>query len=198
MVIILPLDIDEPARAHPHAIIVTWCWLALAASIFLVDRLVALDLSYGFNQMPDLMISAVTYVVASWSCYADKELFSPLQLWSYMLVQPVWWQALIDLALLVVVARTIERALGSLALCVLTLTLGAMAATLYMLIAIGPVLVGGRGVLLALCGVLLARQPLAQVRMGLGYWFVVMVGWRMIGTIPLLSLTAVAILGCSC
>ncbi len=177
MVVITPIQVTNIPPAPDRSTPVIWIWLSLVLSLFVVEKIVVLDYTYGFNLLPKQFFTAITFVVASWSCYSDSALFAPWQLWSHVIVHQSWWQLAIEIALIVVIGRTLERALGTLAMGMALLTLAPMSATLFLLVGGNSILVGGHGLCLSMLGVAVGRYPRALVQWGLGYWLIIVVGY---------------------
>jgi membrane associated rhomboid family serine protease len=177
MIVLVPVaftgNMPLPERSTP----VVWVWLALVVALFVLERVVVLDQHFVLHLLPAQVFAGVTFVVASWGCYSDSALFAPWQLWSHILVHPSWWQLGIEIVLMLVIGRAVERMLGSVAMAMALLTLIPMSATLFLLFGGQQLLIGGHGLCLCVLGLAAGREPRATIQWGAAYWIIVAVGY---------------------
>jgi membrane associated rhomboid family serine protease len=187
MLIVLPTTVEAPEleRVPAPAPVVTWMWFALITAVFAADRALAVDLATGWNLIPPALFAGVSYVLASWSLYADPALFAPWQLWSHAVVHAGWIMPLVNLALLVALGRPLERLLGGPLYGGATLLLVAVSGLVFLLLGYGGCHLGAGGLVAGLCGLAWALTPLGVVRFALLYWAVVAVGYVPLFTVGL-------------
>lgn len=193
MLLILPTTVEAPELdgVSQQTPAVTWMWFALIAAVFVLDRALMLDLTTGWKAIPAGFFVGVSYVLASWSLYADPALFEPWQLWSHALVHDGWLMPLLNLALVVALGRPLERLLGSVTFGGATLLLVAVSGLVFLALDHQGYHVGAGGLVSGLCGLGWALTPRGAVRFGLAYWAVIMVGHVPLFTVGLRSLILV-------
>jgi membrane associated rhomboid family serine protease len=177
MILLVPVAVLEELPLSDRPTTVMWIWLALVCAMFGLERLVIFDHTFALQLLPSQLFMGVTFVVASWSCYSDGVLFVPWQLWSHAMIQPSWWQLACDIAIMMVIGRSVERQIGSLAMAIAMLVLLPVSATLYLIFSVGGILIGSQGLCLCLLGLAVGRMPQAQVQWGIPYWVIVAVGY---------------------
>ena len=186
---LVPIAIESPTgEPPPHRTPVVWMWLALVLALFVLERLVRVDHDLALGWFPPALFAGVTFTIASWSLYGDPALFEPWQLWSYLLVHPLWWLLAVEIVLMVVIGRALERALGA---AMFLAALGCLAPLGGVLLVLGgpqPVFAGGLPLMAGLVGLALGRLRGASVRWGLVWWLVVAVGCRPLFRTPLHTL----------
>jgi membrane associated rhomboid family serine protease len=180
-IILLPIALDPlaPAPAPARPATVVWMVVALIAMQLLVTRLVDLDHRLHWGLVSDHAFRVVTFTSSSWSLYSDPALFNPWQLWSYALVHDGWVAAVLNLLVLAVVGRAVERWIGALSFLGATLTLAPLAAVIHLLLAgrDDTVLTGADGLAAGVLGMAWALFPHAKVRWGMAYFAVVALGY---------------------
>lgn len=174
-------DVPSPERSTP----VVWMWLALALATFALERLVVLDHELRWGLLPDGLFAITTFVMASWSLYADPALFAPWQPWTATLVGNGWAFLLADLGVMVVVGRAAERLGGSLSLTASLLAAAALAGLAFCATARVGVLTGSAPLALGAIGMVWALLPAGRVRFGIAWWAVVVAGVRPLLALPL-------------
>lgn len=187
--LLVPTTVELPDGDPPlHSTPVVWTWLALVSALFVLERLVVANQELDLGWFPPGLFAGVTFIVASWSLYGDPALFEVWQLWSHLLVHPSWWQLAIEVVLMVVVGRTLERVLGT-ALFLATLgCLAPLAGVSMVLIGPQPVFAGGLPLMAGLIALAIGRLPGAAVRWGVVWWAVVAVGRWPLFLLPLHTL----------
>jgi membrane associated rhomboid family serine protease len=185
-----PRDGDRQTRSTP----VVWTWLALVLALFTIERLVMIDHDLGLGMLPRELFAGVTFVVASWSLYSDPALFDLWQLWTHVLVHPSVWLLALEVALMLVVGRAVERAMGSLTLAACLASLAPLAGISTLLVGPPEVMAGGLPLLLGVLGLGLGRFPGASVRWGVAYWAVVVVGHVPLFVLPLRTMAIVVLI----
>jgi membrane associated rhomboid family serine protease len=190
--LLVPIAIESPANdptPHPpHRTPAVWMWLVLVLVLFVLERLVRVDHDLALGWFSPRLFAGVTFTVASWSLYGDPALFDLWQLWSHLLVHPVWWLLAVEIVLMVVVGRALERVLGT---ALFLAALGCLAPLGGVLLVLGgpqPVFAGGLPLMAGLVGLALGRLPVASVRWGLVWWLVVAVGCLPLFRTPLATL----------
>jgi membrane associated rhomboid family serine protease len=175
---------ELPARSTP----VVWIWLSLVLALFVVERLVVIDHDLHLGLLPESLFAGVTFVVASWSLYGDPALFDLWQVWSHLLVHLHWWQLAVEVVLMLVIGRALERTLGSALFAAVIGCLGPLGGVVMVLLVGVPVYVGAMPLMLGLLGVILGRLPGAMTRWGIAWWAIVAVGWWPLFRMPLHTL----------
>jgi hypothetical protein len=187
--VILPLPIAvETGDGSPlpaRGTLVIWIWLALALATFAIERLVVLDHELRWGLVPAPLFAITTFVMASWSLYADPALFSPWQPWTATLVGNGWTFLLADLAVMLVIGRAAERLGGSASLAAGLLAAAALAGLLFCAVARDGQLTGSAPLALGAIGLAWALLPAGRVRFGLAWWAVVAAGLRPLVAVPL-------------
>lgn len=187
--LLLPIALEWPAGDLPaHRTPVVWMWLALVLVLFVLERLVRVDHDLALAWFPPQLFAGVTFTVASWSLYGDPALFDLWQLWSHVLIHPLWWLLAVEIVLMIVVGRALERVLGT---AMFLAALGCLAPLGGVLLVLGgpqPVFAGGVPLMAGLVGLALGRLPGVSVRWGLVWWLVVAVGCRPLFRTPLHTL----------
>lgn len=193
--IILPVAL-EPSDAQsfpPRPATVVWMMVALIAMHLVAVRLVDLDHQWHTGLVSDHIFRVVTFTSSTWSLYSDPALFTVWQLWTYVLIHDSVVEALINLVMLAVVGRAVERWIGGMAFIGAVLTLIPLAAVIHLMLANrdDEVLTGADGLAAGVLGMAWALFPCGRVRWGLAYFAVVMLGY-----VPLfrLSLIWIAVL----
>ncbi len=164
-----------------------WIWLALALATFVIERLVVLDHELRWGLLPDAAFAIVTFVMASWSLYADPALFAPWQPWTATLVGNGWIFLLADVAVLLVIGRAGERLAGSMALATALFAAAALAGLAFCVTARTGVFTGSAPLALGAIGLVWALLPAGRVRIGFAWWAVVAAGVRPLFALPLHS-----------
>lgn len=172
---------ELPVRSTP----VVWIWLALVLALFVLERLVVIDHDLQLGLLPSSLFAGVSFVVASWSLYGDPELFDLWQVWSHLLIHLQWWQLAVEVVVMLVIGRALERTLGSALFAALIGCLGPLGGVVMVLLAGVPVYVGAMPLMLGLLGVALGRMPGAMTRWGIAWWAIVAVGWWPLFRLPL-------------
>jgi membrane associated rhomboid family serine protease len=194
-IIILPVALEPPeSQQYPaRAATVVWMMVALIAMHLVVVQLVNLDHQRHWGLVGDHVFRVVTFTSSIWSLYSDPALFTPWQLWTYALINDNVVEALINLLMLAVVGRAVERWIGGMAFIGAVMTLIPLAAVIHLLIANrdDTILTGADGLAAGVLGMAWALFPNGRVRWGLAYFAIVMLGY-----VPLfrLSLVWIAIL----
>jgi membrane associated rhomboid family serine protease len=188
MLAVVPFALEHGLAERRRSTPVVWILSALIGLMFIAERVVAWDLAQDGKSLPLMAVHIVTFLSASWSCYADSALFEPWQLWSLAVIQPSWWQALGDLVMLWLCGRALERHLGSLSFVLICAILLPLTTGLALLWPGAPVLQGTQGLVCALSGYVLVRFREAMVPIGLCYWAVVFVGEIRLFTLGFLTL----------
>jgi hypothetical protein len=189
--VILPIPLSvEPGdgdggQLPERTTLAVWVWLALALATFAVERLVVLDHELHVNLLPDPCFAVVTFVMASWSLYADPALFAPWQPWTSTLVGNGWTFLLADLAVMLVIGRAAERLGGSLALATALFAAAALAGLAFCVSAQAGVFTGSAPLALGAIGLVWAMLPSGRVRVGFAWWAVVAVGVRPLSAVRL-------------
>ncbi len=180
-IILLPTALDplvpSPGPARPATVV--WMVVALVAMQLLVSRLVDLDHSGHWGLVGDRAFRVVTFTTSSWTLYSDPALFNPWQLWSYVLVHDSWIAAILNLLVLAVVGRAVERWIGALSFLGATLTLAPLAAVIHLLLSgrDDTVLTGADGLAAGVLGMAWALFPKAKVRWGMAYFALLVLGY---------------------
>ncbi len=186
---ILPLPIAvEPGDGSPlpeRTTLIVWVWLALALTTFACERLVVLDHDLRWGLAPEPVFAVVTFVMASWSLYADPALFAPWQPWTSTLVGNGWLFLLADLSVMLVVGRAAERLAGSMAMATALFAAAALAGLAFCATARTGVFIGSAPLVLGAIGLVWAMLPAGRVRFGIAWWAVVAVGVRPLIAVPL-------------
>jgi membrane associated rhomboid family serine protease len=180
-IILLPTALDPraPMPAPERPATVVWMVVALIAMQLLVSRLVDLDQRMHWGLVSDHAFRVVTFTTSTWSLYSDPALFNPWQLWSYAMVHDSWAAAILNLLVLAVVGRAVERWIGALSFLGATLTLAPLAAVIHLLLAgrDDTVLTGADGLAAGVLGMAWALFPNATTRWGVAYFAVVALGY---------------------
>lgn len=171
-------------RATP----VVWIWLALVLGVFVAERLVVIDHDLGFGWFPQGVFASVTFVIASWSLYGDPALFDLWQLWSHLLVHPHWWLLAVEITLMLVLGRALERVMGSALFAAVLACLGPLGGVAMVLLAQESVHAGALPLMLGLVGLVLGRLPGATTCWGVAWWAVVAVGYWPLFRLPMPTL----------
>ena len=174
-------DGDLPTRSTP----VVWTWLALVLALFVLERLVQIDHDLGLGWFPPQLFAGVTFTVASWSLYGDPALFDLWQLWSHVVVHPSWWLLAIELVLMLVIGRALERILGTALFLAAIGCLAPLGGVLMVLVGPQPLYVGGLPLMVGLLGLACGRLPGAAVRWGVVWWAIIAVGQWPLFRMPL-------------
>jgi membrane associated rhomboid family serine protease len=177
MLLITPLSLDmaqetPPQRPTP----VVWWWCAVVTLGFAIDRALVVDHDLALGLVPDGWFAVVTYLLASGRFYGDPLLFDPWQVWSYVLVHPVWWHLVVEVVLMLVVGRALERLLGSWLFLAALGCLAPVAGLAVLVLGAAPAVAGGLPLVAGLLGLALGRVPKAEAVVGLWWWAVVVVG----------------------
>lgn len=167
-----PSDGHLPERSTP----VVWVWLALVLAVFVLERVVRIDHDLQLGWFPPQVFAGVTFTIASWSLYGDPALFDLWQMWSHLVVHPVWWLLLIELVVMLVIGRALERLLGTALFLAAIGCLAPLGGVVLVLAAPQPVYAGGLSLMAGLLGLAIGRLPGASVRWGVVWWVVVAVG----------------------
>jgi membrane associated rhomboid family serine protease len=176
-------DVRSSTRSTP----VVWVWLALVVAMFVLSRLVAFDHDQRLGLLSPMWFAGVTFVEASWSLYADPELFDVWQVWSHLVVHPVWWHLPIEVAVMLVIGRALERTVGSLLFAAALACLGPLGGIALALVGGESPYAGGLPLSLAVLGLALGRWSGAQTRWSVVWWAVVAVGHWPLFRLPLPS-----------
>ena len=177
--LILPTTLDPPAsRPWPgRTAVVTW---SLCGALVVAHVLLRLA-GGGRGLFGEEALRVVTYASASWKLYTDPELFEPWQLVSYTLLHEGWLHLLVNVLLIAVLGRAVERWVGPLACAGAMLTLTCLAAVLVLLAGAFAhshgVVVGANGLVMGLIGMAATLFPGSRVRWGLAYYLVLVVGY---------------------
>ncbi len=175
---------DLPARSTP----VVWTWLALVLALFVLERLVQIDHDLGLGWFSPQLFLGITFTVASWSLYGDPALFDLWQLWSHVVVHPTWWLLAVELVLMVVIGRALERMLGTALFLAAIGCLAPLGGVLMVLVGPQPLYAGGLSLMAGLLGLACGRLPGAAVRWGVVWWAIVAVGQWPLFRMPLHTL----------
>jgi membrane associated rhomboid family serine protease len=175
---------ELPARSTP----VVWVWLALVLALFVLERVVRIDHDLAFGWFSPQLFAGVTFTVASWSLYGDPALFDLWQLWSHLVVHPAWWLLALEIVLMLVIGRALERLLGTALFLAAIGCLAPLAGVLMVLAGPQPVFAGGLPLMVGLLGLAIGRLPGASVRWGVVWWAVVAVGHWPLFRMPLHTL----------
>lgn len=187
MILPIPITVEPgdggplPERSTPTV----WIWLALVLATFAVERLVVLDHELHWGLAPDPLFAVITFVMASWSLYADPALFAPWQPWTSTLVGNGWIFLLADLAVMLVIGRAGERLAGSMALATALFAAAALAGLAFCVSARTGVFTGSAPLALGAIGLVWAMLPAGRARFGIAWWAVVAVGVRPLLAVPL-------------
>lgn len=187
MILPLPLVVEtgDGSPLPERGTLAIWVWLALALATFAVERLVVLDHELHWGLVPTPLFAITTFVMASWSLYADPALFSPWQPWTATLVGNGWTFLLADLAVMLVIGRAAERLGGSAALAAGLLAAAALAGLTFCAVARDGQLTGSAPLALGAIGLAWALLPAGRVRFGIAWWAVVAAGVRPLLAVPL-------------
>jgi membrane associated rhomboid family serine protease len=180
MALILPSAVEppEPSAWPTRSTVVVWVLMALIAVHFAVTRVVALDHARHWGLIDEQTFRALTYATTVWSLYPEPGLFAPWQLWTYALIHDGWLELALNLVILALAGRVVERWIGSAAFIGAVLTLAPLAAVIHLLVERDDaVLTGADGLAMGVMGMALALFPKARVQWGLAYYAVVVVGW---------------------
>jgi len=187
--LLIPTTVELHSGAVPrHSTPVVWTWLALVLALFVLERVVVVDHDLALGWFPPGLFAGVTFTVASWSLYSDPSLFEVWQLWSHLLVHPSWWQLAIEIVLMLVIGRALERMLGAALLLAALGCLAPLAGVLLVLVGPSPVFAGGLPLMAGLIALACGRLPGATVRWGLVWWVVIAVGHWQLFRMPLHTL----------
>ncbi len=196
--LLIPTRVEVPGLTLPvRATPVVWIWLALVVSVFVVERLVVVDHSLQLDLLPDGAFPGVTFVIASWNLYGDPALFDLWQLWSHLLVHPQWWLLAVEIIIMLVLGRALERVMGSALFAAVLACLGPIGGVAMVLIGQQALHTGALPLLLGLVGVTLGRLPGGVTCWGLVWWAIVAVGywpWFRLPTHTLMFLLLVVLL----
>jgi hypothetical protein len=175
--LLIPTTVELPTGEVPrHSTPVVWSWLALVLALFVLERLVVVDHDLALGWFPPGLFAGVTFTVASWSLYGDPALFEVWQLWSHLLVHPTWWMLAIEIVLMLVIGRALERVLGMALFLAAIGCLAPLAGVLLVLVGPNPVFAGGLPLMAGLIALTVGRLPGVAVRWGVVWWAVVAVG----------------------
>ena len=175
--LVIPLTVespdgDLPARSTP----VVWVWLALVLALFVLERVVRVDHDLELGWLSPQLFAGVTFTVASWTLYGDPALFDLWQMWSHVVVHPVWWLLLVELVIMLVIGRALERLLGTALFLAAIGCLAPLGGVVLVLAGPQPFYTGGLSLMAGLLGLAIGRLPGTAVRWGLVWWVVVAVG----------------------
>ncbi len=192
-IILLPtaLEPSAPALLSARPLTVVWLLVALMALQFAIAHTLELDLRLHWGLVGDPFFRVVSFTTSSWSLYADVALFAPWQLWSYILVNDGWVLPILDLVLLAVAGRAVERGIGSLSFLGAVLTLAPLAGVIQLLLSgrdeglaagvslasPGLPVTGADGLVAGVLGMAWALYPQARMRWGVAYFAVVALGY---------------------
>ncbi len=183
--LLIPTTIEVPDQPLPErATPVVWVWLALVLSLFVIERLVVIDHDLGFGWFPNNVFAGVTFVIASWSLYGDPALFEVWQLWSHLLIHPQWWLLAVEIILMLVLGRALERVMGSALFAAVLACLGPLGGVTTVLLTQESVHAGALPLMLGLVGMILGRLPGAVTGWGLVWWAIVAVGYWPLFRLP--------------
>ena len=116
-------------------------------------------------------------MVASWSLYGDPVLFELWQLWSHLFIHYHWWLLAVEIVVMLVVGRALERVMGSALFAAVLVCIGPLGGVLMVLFGHEATYVGGLPFMLGLMGVILGRLPGAMIAWGLAWWAIIAVGY---------------------
>jgi membrane associated rhomboid family serine protease len=176
--LLIPTSVEISSVALPNrSTPVVWIWFALVLAVFVSENVVILDHDLGFNLLPRGFFSGTTFVVASWSLYGDPVLFDLWQLWSHLLIHYHWWLLAVEIVVMLVIGRALERVMGSALFAAVLACLGPLGGVLMVLFGHEATYVGGLPLMLGLIGVTLGRLPSAMISWGLAWWAIIAVGY---------------------
>ena len=187
--ILLPVALEMPAASGgpSRPATVVWMLVALISMHLVVVRLVDLDHQWHWGMVGDQVFRVVTFTSSTWSLYSDPALFAPSQLWTYALIHDSWAEAIVNLLVLAVVGRAVERAIGAMAVLGAILTLIPLTAVVQLVLASreDAVLTGADGCAAGILGMAWAMFPAGRVRWGMAYFAIVMVGYVPLFRLPI-------------
>jgi membrane associated rhomboid family serine protease len=176
--LLIPTSVEISSGALPNrSTPVVWIWLALVLAVFFSEQAVILDHDLGFHWLPRGLFAGTTFVVASWSLYGDPVLFDLWQLWSHLLIHYHWWLLAVEIVVMLVVGRALERVMGSSLFAAVLACLGPLGGVLMVLFGHESTYVGGLPLMLGLIGVMLGRLPGAMISWGIAWWAIIAVGY---------------------
>ena len=176
--LLIPSSVEPSSGVIPNrATPIVWIWLALVLAVFFCERVVAFDQAFGFGYVPHGLFVGITFVSASWSLYGDPILFDLWQLWSHLLVHSQWWILLVEIMVMLVVGRALERTIGSGLFVAVLACLGPLGGVLMVLFGQQTDYVGGLPLMLGLIGLTLGRLPGAVMQWGIAWWAIIAVGY---------------------
>ncbi len=186
--LLVPTAVEHPALTPTtNSTPVVWIWFALVVSHFMVSRVVAFDHDQYLGLLPPTWFSVVTFVEASWSLYGDPELFELWQIWSHLVVHPQWWHLAIEIVVMLVIGRALERTIGSALFAVVLASLAPLGGIALVFVGGGSPYAGGLALTFVVVGLALGRLPGAQTRWSVLWWAVVVVGQWPLFRLPLTS-----------
>ena len=162
-----------PKRSTP----VVWIWLALVLAVFITEQAVIFDHDLSFHFLPRGAFAVTTFVVASGSLYGDPVLFELWQLWSHVVIHYHWWLLAVEIVVMLVIGRALERVMGSALFAAVLACLGPLGGVLMVLFGHESTYVGGLPLMLGLIAVTLGRLPGAMISWGFAWWAIIAVGY---------------------
>lgn len=191
MILLLPLrvigPVGAPASAEHRSTPITWWSIGAMLLVALIDLLAGGRMAHGWPVMP--------VSVARWWCdvsvrlplYQDPELFMPTQLWSAVVVQDGWfglpgawffttWQVTVNVLVMFIAGRALERALGSLSFASVLLLLAPLVGAIHLRMPGLLVLGTSTSLAAALAATAWGFFIAHRVQMTLWFWLVVAVG----------------------